>query len=339
MTATTEANVASFIDPWEALGLVRPEVFDSFDLEAVPEKDRERVRRMIPSRDFAPTDVHPWDGSYVSRMIDGVRDLDVFGAALSQWPTQTFNILLFGPSGAAKTLSAQAFAAAHRLPYVRVPVNGGLDPSIMWGNYVKDEVTGEWTWEHSDLSLILQHGGVVMLDEVNMASPRITTAFNECLDFGRQFTVTLLGSRVFDIHPAVAWFGSMNPGYDGTARLNFALRRRFSWPIQWDYDPAVESVLVPSPTLADFAKAVRAMPEVRSDLSTDTLVKFIDSAHMLTPDFAKGRLLDLFDSSERNGVALALEMRLPSILSELGLGEAKVEDPAPAEDPATLPEY
>lgn len=306
---TTTNHHDSGAAPWQTMGLRRPAAFDAFDLDAVPDHHRERVEALIPSPLLAP---QPDGSGYVMRDVDGESCLDTFALAVEL----QFNVILSGPTGAAKTLAARAFAAAHRVPFVSLDLNGGVDPSRLWGEVRVDEERRPY-WFDSDAALVALYGGVTQVDEVNMTSQRITAALHSILDDRRYATIPERGGQILRASAATAYIGAMNPGYQGTVRLNQALADRFLWPVDWQYDRAVEVKLLTSSTLIDLAWSTRENPEVRSDLSTRDLVMFEDTARHVNAGFAAARLLAHFEPSERGGVGRALELELPTIAAEL----------------------
>jgi len=309
MTTTTTTT--------EALGLRRPEVLDLVDFDSLPESISEALSALVPSPLVGPDP----DGvsGYVTREVDGVRDLDVFSHAMDLG----INVLLSGPTGSAKSSAARAFAAAWGLPFVSLAVNGGLDPSTIWGKVMVNS-EGLVEFLSSPAGLVLRYGGVLVIDEINMAHPRVLASLHELLSVFRSVSIAENSGEVVRAARPLLIVATMNPGYQGVAVLNTALARRFSWTISWGYSSAVEEALIPSETLRDFASAVRELPEVRTDLSTDSLISFVETASVLGPDFAAGRLVSVFSESERGGVARALELRLPSISEELGLSGEEV---------------
>lgn len=311
-TTTTTTNEAEAVR--DALGLRVPEALGMIDRDALPEGIADRLAALVPPIASGPDP----DGvsGYVIRTIDGVRDLDLFAIALDN----RRNVLLTGPTGSAKTSAARAFAAVHGLPFVAIPVNGGIDPGAVWGRWIVG-ADGRLSFEYSPAALVVRYGGVLVLDEANMMHPRIAAAFHELLDVRRTLTIAENGGEVVRASAALLIVATMNPGYDGTARLNQAFARRFAgavgWSIVWGYDPAVEAALVPSESLRDFAASVRDLPEVRTDLSTDALVGFVENVDLVGADFAAARLVAGFSEAERGGVSRALELRLPAIVAEL----------------------
>lgn len=290
----------------------RPAAFDMFDLDAIPAEHRDRVADMIPSPVLAPVDEGRTSG-YVTRTIDGLRCLDAFAVASDAEQ----NIILSGPTGAAKTMAFRAFAAVHRVPFAAINMNGGVDPNTFWGvTHTDIDSNADWTWTWTDAALVMMYGGVLLLDEVNMAHPRITAAFHSLLDDSWRFTVAERGITLHR-HPASFVAAALNPGYTGTATLNQAFRRRFDHPITWGYEADVESVLVPSESLLELARNLRELPEVRTDVSTAALCSFVRLADVAGVEYAAARFIDGFDPAERGGVARAIELHRDRIASEL----------------------
>lgn len=307
---TTTTTTAAYI----------PEAITDWSIDHVPAHHRDAMRALIPSEAAAPST----DGysGYITRMIDGVRDMDAFGIAMDAG----YHVLLTGPTGSAKTSAGRAFAALHGLPFYSIAVNGGIDPAAIWGRWNMEGTEGDegaparLNWEWTPAGMIAQWGGVLVFDEVNMAHPRIAAAFHELLDIRRTLTIPEYNGAVVNVSDAVFIVATMNPGYAGTVELNAALARRFAWRIEWPYSDEVESVLIPSETLRAFARDVRESADVRTDLSTDALVVFCDTAAAVSPEFAAARLVDAFKPSEREGVRRALELKLPTIAAELAEG-------------------
>lgn len=327
-TTKTEAKTEAYRRPLAEtitetayeLGIAAPESLRDFHLtapdgheSAIPSEDRDRLRDLIPD---------PRIGfAYVSRDVSGVTDHEVFAAAMDQ----RYNVMLAGPTGSAKTTAARAFAAIHGLPFVSVPVNGAMDPGTVWGRYVVTEAR-DLVWIDSPAALVLKHGGVLVFDEINMAPPRVLAAFHEVLDVRRSVTVSEHNGETLKASPAVLLVGTMNPGYDGTARLNPALARRFAWTLEWPYLSEVEEVIIASESLRTFAADVRAIPEIRTDLSTDALATFENTAGVLGVAFAASVLVSGFSETERAGVRRALDLHLPAISADLGATDSEGRD-------------
>ena len=304
MTTTTTANAVP-----------------TFDLDTVPADDRARVEALIPE---------PWIAdAYVHRFIDGVYDFDYLDAAIDE----AENIMLAGPTGSSKTTLFRAYAAARRLPFYVVDCHGAMDPGVIVGKTTIDD-TGGVHWVDGDMTLVVRYGGVVLIDEVNMAHPRITAAWHQLLAVTRSMSLPEANETI-DAgcgglgSPQPCLFGAAyNPRYQGTVRLNEALSNRFSMPFDWDYDREVESQLVRSARLLDMAENIRDLAEIRTPVSTNSLMEFERHFDRWGLGPASGFFVRRFSPDERAPVARALEANAAAIAAELDADE--VDELVPA---------
>lgn len=276
-----------------------------FDIDAVPEQHRARVQAMIPD----PILVE----GYVNRELHGRLDFDVFDGAKSMMQ----NIVMAGPTGSGKTLACKAYAASRQVPFARISFNGSMDPNSVLGMVNIDEGTGDITWKDGEAPIPFRYGGVVLLDEIDLAVPKITAAFHQTLDGDRRMTL-IDHAEVIKAHPDVMIFGAHNPGYTGTARMNQAFIDRFDMPVEWGYDAAVEDELIGaySPRLMEVARGIRDLPEVRSPVSTRALQAFVEQVQYFDVEFAINIFLNKFDDVERVPVARAMEAQSFAIEEE-----------------------
>ena len=188
---------------------------------------------------------------------------------------------------------------------------------------------GSVDWVDGELTLVVRYGGVVLIDEVNMAPPRITAAFHQLLAVTRRMSVPEAGESIQagcggDGEPQpVLLAATMNPerDYAGTVRLNHALRNRFAMPLDWDYDRGVESQLVTSGRLLDLAENIRSLAEIRTPLSTNALMEFERHVDRVGMEFAATLLVNRFAPEERAPIARALEAESEAIADELAAAE------------------
>ena len=279
-----------------------------FDIDAVPDKWRDRVAAIIP--DPALVDV------YVSRRINGVLDLDAFAGHL----VDRENVLIHGPASTGKSLAPRVFAARHRLPFAVLDVNGGIDLARIWGEWQPDpdDPTGQRLhFVYSDPALVVLFGGVLLFNEVNMAHERIMAGFNALTSDERRLTVGNESIRL--AYPSLI-VGTMNPpggaAYRGTRELNGATADRFQHMV-WDYDPAVESALVQSPALLELARSIREQGDIVTPVGTRALMAFERAAGRFGIEYALARFVDRFREAERAGVRRAVEMNTPAIAADL----------------------
>ena len=284
----------------------------SFDLSTVPEQDRERVASLIPDPRFAD--------AYVHRSVRGFHDFDLFDLAAEEKE----NILFVGPTGSSKSSAFRAYAASRGLPYFRLDSNASTDPATIVGQ-TKFRPDGTVSWVDGDLTLVARYGGVIVIEEANMAHQRVQAAWQQLLDVSRRLSLpenneTVAAGRGGLGAPQPTLFAATyNDRYQGTVRLNEAFRNRFPMPFSWGYDREVEETLMTSTRLLDMAENVRSLAEIRSPLSTNMLMEFERHAARVGMDLAAYWFVQHFEPEERGPVARALEANAAAIAQELGL--------------------
>jgi MoxR-like ATPase len=166
---------------------------------------------------------------------------------------------------------------------------------------------------------------VILIDEVNMAHPRVTAAFHQLLAVTRRISLPETGKTVKagaggdgEVQPVLI-AAAYNPHYQGVMRLNEALTNRFALPLDWGYERNVEEQLVYSKTLLDFADNVRSLSDVRSPLSTNALMEFERHLQGLNFEAASKFLCNRFSSEERSPVSRALNAHAVNIVNDLGM--------------------
>jgi MoxR-like ATPase len=281
-----------------------------FDISTVPAQDRDRVEALIPDPRIA--------GAYVHRCIDGFDDFDLFDVAAAE----AENVMLAGPTGSSKTSVFRAYAAARGLPFVLVECNAAMDPGTVLGRTMIDS-DGAVRWVDGDFTLVVRYGGVALIDEINMAHPRITAGFHQLLAVTRRMSVpeageTIIAGRGGDGAPQPTLFGAAyNPRYQGTVRLSEALSNRFAIQLDWDYDRDVEEALITSHRLIDMAEQIRSLSEIRTPMSTNALIEFERHVERFGLALAQRLLVNRFAPEERAPVARALEANADAIAAEL----------------------
>jgi AAA domain (dynein-related subfamily) len=282
------------------------------DEAAAPVKDTaaHRLEGLVPNPAIAE--------GYVHRSFFGTADFELFDYAVEQ----VENIIMAGPTGSAKTTAARAYAASKGLPFVVVECNGAMDPGVVLGRTMIDPETRVPHWVDGDFTLVVRHGGVVILDEVNMAHPRVMAAFHQLLSVSRRISLPEAGETVLaagcDCHDVpLVIFAAYNPRYEGTARLNYALANRFAIPLQWGYDRAVEAELVSSTRLLDIAESMRDLADIRTPVPTNALMELERHALGLGFELAAHLFVNRFQPEERSAVSRALEGNATAIAAEI----------------------
>lgn len=282
----------------------------TFDLSTVPADDRDRVEALIPDPRIA--------GAYVHRNVEGVNDFDLFDIAIAERE----NVMLAGPTGSSKTSVFRAYAASRGLPFVLVECNAAMDPGSVLGR-TTISADGGVGWVDGDFTLVIRYGGVALIDEVNMAHPRITAGFHQLLAVTRRMSIPEAGETVIagrgglgDTQPVLLG-AAFNPRYQGTVRLSEALSNRFAIQLDWDYDRGVEEQLVTSTRLLDMAENIRSLGEIRTPMSTNALMEFERHARIFGMPLASRLLVNRFAPEERAPVARALEANVEAIAEQL----------------------
>lgn len=286
----------------------------TFDISTVPERDRARVAGLIP--DPAVAD------AYVHRTVAGWEDFAILDKAVAKQR----NVMLMGPTGSSKTTVFRAYAAARGLPFCVVESNAAMDYGTVVGRTMPDE-DSVVRFIDGDFTLVVRYGGVVLIDEINMAHPRVTASLHGVLSVMRRMSIPEAGEVVHagnggEGAPQPILFGSaLNAGesgrYQGVVRLNEALANRFADPIEWGYDRAVEELLVTSRRLLDMAANIRSLDEIRTPVSTNCLMEFEEHVEDFDMEMAEYFFTNRFAPEERAPIARALEANRAAISAEL----------------------
>jgi MoxR-like ATPase len=283
---------------------------------SVKRKPFEALAHLVPDPRFG--------AEYVSRRIDGVKDLDLLRYAKAAGS----NTMLFGPTGPGKTSLVLAYAAEDKLPLATVQCHGAVDPATFWGGLVIDPATGDLKgWEDSEVTSVIKHGGILYLDEVNFLPPKVAATLHALLDKRRQITILEKGNEVIEAHPDLQIIVSYNPDYEGTKPLNAAFKNRFKIKVKFDYDPQVEAQLLCVPVMQEVATRLRqshAKGDLETPTSTNMLIEFEELAVDLSYAFAVSNFLNAYAEEERTAVAEVIDLFADRIKTQL----QQVEDMA-----------
>jgi hypothetical protein len=150
------------------------------------------------------------------------------------------NVWVTGPSGSGKSQAAASVAKALGLNLYTV--GACIMPSDLMGF-----TDANGSFRHTQFTLGMTQGGLVLMDEVDQYSERAVLAANEALSSG---FIVVGGERVAR-HPdtvviagANTWGNGANLEYSGRTRLDGAFLNRFDFKTHLDYDEALEIALV-----------------------------------------------------------------------------------------------
>lgn len=277
-----------------------------------------------------------WYENYITRtMPGGHRDIDVFTRAcqLQKWT------VLFGPTGAGKTLVGLAVAAKLKRRYASINFHGGLSADNLIGRWVPCSGSGmptlkelstkfngdsqlvnayihkyriNYKWVDGHLTDFFRNGGVLDLAEINLAPPAVTAFLFQMLDDRCQIVLDDKDGEVVRAHPDFWCIANYNEGYAGTMELNDALLRRFQLKFAWGYSDEVESKLITNPAVKRVAAKIRESGEVRKDVGTADLKEFCELIELFGEDIAAQTFIDGFDRHEREAVGQVVRAEFSS---------------------------
>ena len=183
-------------------------------------------------------------------------------------------LYLFGPTGSGKTSLIKQLAARLNYPVFEVTGHSRLEfPDLVGHLAVR---SGNMEFQHGPLALAMKHGGLFLLNELDLLEPATATGLNGVLD-GEPLCVPENGGELITPHPMFRFAATANTNggsdetglYQGTLRQNLAFLDRF-WLCEVGYPSkdTEERLLakhVPKlpdairKTMIDFATEVRAL--------------------------------------------------------------------------------
>lgn len=191
-----------------------------------------------------------------------------------------------GPSGCGKTTGVKQVCSLLNYPVYEVTGHNRLESPELLGHMAL--VDGDTVWVDGPLTMAVRHGGVFLLNEIDLLEPGTLAGLNSLLD-GSALTLVDNSGEAVPVHPAFKFIATANSSgngdesgqYMGVLRQNAALQSRFMI-IEAGYLPADEEQAL-------LQKMYPALPE---DVCA-TMVRFARLVRMdsdesdLTP-FAQG---------------------------------------------------
>ena len=207
-------------------------------------------------------------------------------------------LYVFGPTGSGKTSLIKQLAARLNYPVFEVTGHSRLEfPDLVGHLSVRD---GNMEFVHGPLALAMKHGGIFLVNELDLLEPATATGFNSILD-GAPLCIAENGGELIRPHPMFRFAATANTNggsdetglYQGTLRQNIAFLDRF-WLCEVGY-PArdAENHLLAShapklpdsirQTMLDFTTEVRRLfmgdagdSGIEITFSTRTLLRWAD---------------------------------------------------------------
>lgn len=267
---------------------------------------------------------------YLGRKINGVLDHDILRSARKEGE----NVLVFGPTGAGKTMMLRAYCATEGLAFYPVQCSAAGQLSAYVGK-MRMTASGSFVWQDGPLTVLARNGGVFYLNEVNALPPNLSTAFFGLTDERRQLTLEDNEGEIINVHPDFQIVADYNPDYRGTRPLNEAFKNRWAHKIHMDYDLALEKKLVVSDAIREMAAQLRAKvgTDIQTPISTNMLMEFerFTLRKGFGVKYAAENFVNAFDASERASVANIVKLKRVDIEGDL-LAAKKSEDVEDVED-------
>lgn len=154
------------------------------------------------------------------------------------------HIMLEGLMGTGKNVLAETLAWLYKRPLYEFSMNSGVNNMDLLGAMTM--VDGKVEFKRSNIIEAFEEGGMVVLDEFNIALPHVLSIFNSLLDERRRINVP--GYKAIEAHKNFVAIGTQNPSYIGTFEGNQATLNRF-YRIQFKEGASITDILLCSTNL------------------------------------------------------------------------------------------
>ena len=266
------------------------------------------AQRHIVRREHASHPPKRYLDNYRERKLGARPAFEVFDKAIEYQKStgNRMNVLLVGPTGAGKTYSALAYAAARGMEVVYISAKDNTDPMALQGA-LHISPAGTYFYE-GELPAGVRgtpdedgnvRGCIIILDEGQFLEPAVAGFFHPLLQEGR---LIMDEGYTIEAHPETLVVATMNPinsTYAGGKRQSAAFMDRFTLQFDVDYDADMEKELVPFESIHQLARDVRDSDDFTTPFSTRLLVNWWDIGQWFGPNDARDQMLARFSASER----------------------------------------
>lgn len=230
------------------------------------------------------------------------------------------NLLLKGPTGSGKTRLAEDLSNTLDRKIYSINCSVDVDIESLLGFKTIEYIDGKQEIKFIDGPVVqaMKKGGMLYIDEINMAKPEVLPVLNAVLDYRRRMTNPLTGEEITadDGFLAVA---AINVGYVGTMPMNEALLNRFN-VIEIDYvskealteilkEQSIQNDITILKQLSDFHEDLVTMTKQgqisKEPSSVRSLLDFADLSTEMPMDRAVRRtIIDKLDNDQEKKAIL-----------------------------------
>ena len=305
------------LSPSVAQPVVEKKAVEKKAVEKVVEK--KIVEKIVEKKVVKKKSLEDEPMPYISRPMFGTTDVDV----MQQMYDNNECVLIEGDTGSGKTHLAKHIATLNCADYVRINLNGATTPEQLIGQLMPNtdpNIHSKFVWVDGHLTRMMKEGGVLVIDEINMASADILALFNSVTDDERKLVLTDNGGEHVYACKNFRLIATMNPSYEGTKELNDSLRSRFS-VVELGYNESVEKKLKIDEKVRTLAKKLRDSEEITTPVATRALLRFMKQLTYNSGDkIARGIFINGFNEYERPVVTemikLVLDTKLDAVPQE-----------------------
>lgn len=211
---------------------------------AIPYEWSEKQQHKIPSLDvlkeFIPT---PYFYSMLNKLehkLGRVNErLDAGKEGVEAIGKDYINTFIIGKPGTGKTTLGYALGAAAKMPVYTVPITKNTEEDAFQG--MQKIVDGGFKFVSTDFLEAYTHGGIIILEEVNLADPSVIMgALGQAVE--APFILMQDGYKAVRRHPMCVIIGTMNIGTYGSKGVSQAFSSRFKQTYILD-DPKAEDFI------------------------------------------------------------------------------------------------
>ena len=239
--------------------------------------------------------------------------------------TQSAHLMMEGPTGCGKSLSARDFFANINTPVLRLNMSDGVNEDTLIGTRTVNN--GNVEYVHGLLSVAAREGLPIVLEEYNAMRDSVMPAVNSIMDSG-YLIIPENENEVIQAAPGFMVIATINPAedYAGVNRMNAACRNRFAKWLLCEYLGEADEMTViqqqsgyynreASQQLVRMANDLRRLKNDRrleTDTSTRSLISVLQDlqdGHSMTEAIDNG-FVGYYESHERDDVRGVCRARL-----------------------------